>query len=175
MRVLTLNAGREITVENGPRPLARRAELSTEQQDEIREAFELFDTEGSGAVERRDLRILLRALGFEPRRDQIMRILTQAGVGPRVTRIQFREFLAVMAHLINEKEIREEMIKAFNLFDVDGTGKITIENLRHVADQLGEKMTDAELREMIEEADLDKDGAVSASEFLRIMKKTELW
>lgn len=164
----------EINVE-GPRPLTRRAELSSEQQDEIREAFELFDSEGSGAVERRDLRILLSALGFEPRRDQITRILTQTGVGPRVTRIQFREFLTVMSHLINEKEIREEMVKAFSLFDVDNTGKITMDNLRQVADQLGEKMEDNELREMIEEADLDKDGAVSASEFLRIMKKTELW
>lgn len=80
-----------------------------------------------------------------------------------------------MGHLINEKEIREEMVKAFSLFDVDNTGKITVENLRQVAEQLGEKMEENELREMIEEADLDKDGAVSASEFLRIMKKTELW
>lgn len=160
---------------SGARPLARRAQLSPEQEDEIREAFELFDADGSGVVDRKYLRVLLRAVGFDPRRDQISRILQIAGVGPRANRICFDEFYAIMAHLYNEKEIREEMIKAFNLFDVDGSGKITADNLRRVADQLGEKMTDAELIEMIEEADLDKDGAVSATEFVRIMKKTELW
>ena len=164
----------EINVEPS-RPLARRAELSTEQQEEIREAFELFDNDGAGSVERRDLKVLLRALGFDPRREHVTRLLSQVGVGPRAHRIHFKEFLSLMAHLINEKEIREEMVKAFNLFDVDSTGTITVQNLRHVADQLGENMTDAELQEMIKEADLDGDGVVSAAEFLRIMKKTELW
>ena len=80
-----------------------------------------------------------------------------------------------MTHLINEKEICEEMMKAFNLFDVDGSGGITLENLRIVANQLGETMTDKELEEMIKEADINNDGVVDAAEFVRIMKKTELW
>ena len=158
----------------GARPLARRAELSQEQENEIREAFELFDATGSG-VDRKDIRALLRALGFEPRRDQISRILAQAGVGPRVNKIRFREFLAVMAHLTTENEILEEMKRAFQLFDVDDTGNITVDNLRQVADQLGEKMTDDELKEMIEEADQSKKGSVNFPEFFHIMKKTELW
>lgn len=166
----------EITVEgSGSRPLARRAELSTEQQEEIREAFELFDRDGSDSVERRHLKTLLKVLDYEPRREQTARVLAQVGVGPRAARVTYREFVQLMANLINEKEIREEMVKAFNLFDVDGSGKITAANLRHIADQLGENMTDAELNEMIAEADLDHDGAVDAAEFLRIMKKTELW
>lgn len=121
------------------------------------------------------MKVLLRALGFDPRREQITRVLAQVQVAPRATRIYLNEFLALMAHLINEKEIGEEMVKAFNLFDVDSTGNITLENLRHVAEQLGETMTDAELSEMIKEADVDGDGVVSVAEFLRIMKKTELW
>lgn len=157
------------------RPLARRAELSNEQQEEIKEAFELFDSDGVGSVERRDLKVLLRALGYDPRREQVTRLLSQAGVGSRVTRIQFKEFLVLMSNLINEKEIRDEMAKAFNLFDVDGTGGITMENLRRVANQLGETMTDKELDEMIKEADVNNDGVVDAAEFVRIMKKTDLW
>lgn len=166
----------DVTIDvEAARPLARRPELSSEQQEEIKEAFELFDSDGAGSVERRDLKVLLRALGFDPRREQITRLLAIVGVGPRAHRIHFKEFLALMAHLINEKEIREEMVKAFNLFDVDGSGGITMDNLRHVANQLGETMTDKELEEMIKEADLNNDGVVDAAEFLRIMKKTELW
>ena len=41
-----------------------------------------------------------------------------------------------------------------------------------MAKELGETMTDEELQEMIDEADLDHDGEINEQEFLRIMKKT---
>ena len=60
-------------------------------------------------------------------------------------------------------------MKAFRLFDDDETGKITFRNLKRVAKELGENMTDEELQEMIDEADRDGDGEIDESEFLRIM------
>lgn len=159
----------------GARPLSKRPELSEASKEEIREAFELFDSANTGLVEKRELKLMMRALGYEPRKDQLSRMLLTSGISPRAHQIRYEEFLTLMAQIINEKDIQEEMMKAFTLFDVDNCGKITLDNLRTVAEQLGEKMTDSELQEMIHEADLDKDGAVNASEFIRIMKKTELW
>ena len=63
----------------------------------------------------------------------------------------------------------------FNLFDDDQTGHITLRNLKRVAKELGENMTDEELQEMIDEADRDGDGEVNEEEFFRIMKKTSLF
>merc|ERR1712216_297748 len=60
-------------------------------------------------------------------------------------------------------------------FDDDETGKISFKNLKRVAKELGERMTDEELQEMIDEADRDGDGEVNEEEFLRIMKKTNLF
>merc|ERR1711939_423140 len=74
-----------------------------------------------------------------------------------------------------EKDSREEIGKAFRLFDDDETGKISFKNLKRVAKELGERMTDEELQEMIDEADRDGDGEVNEEEFLRIMKKTNLF
>ncbi|CAK0838310.1 unnamed protein product [Prorocentrum cordatum] len=68
-----------------------------------------------------------------------------------------------------------EILKAFRLFDDDETGKITLKNLKRVANELGERMTDEELQEMIDEADRGGDGEVNEEEFLRIMKKTNLF
>jgi centrin-1 len=70
-----------------------------------------------------------------------------------------------------EKDTKEEIMKAFRLFDSDGTGRITFKNLKRVAKELGENLTDEELQEMIDEADRNGDGEIDEDEFLRIMKK----
>jgi Ca2+-binding EF-hand superfamily protein len=67
------------------------------------------------------------------------------------------------------------MLKAFRLFDDDTTGKISLKNLKRVARELGETMTDEELQEMIDEADRDGDGEIGEEDFIRIMKKTNLF
>ena len=61
------------------------------------------------------------------------------------------------------------------MFDDDETGRISLKNLRRVAKELGETMNDEELQEMIDEADRDGDGEISEEEFIRIMKKTNLF
>jgi len=71
----------------------------------------------------------------------------------------------------SDKDSRSDIDKIFNLFDDDGTGKISLRNLKRVAKELGETMTEAELHEMIERADTDNDGEINADEFYTIMTK----
>ena len=66
--------------------------------------------------------------------------------------IDFPEFLDMMTQKMAERDPREEMLKAFRLFDDDETGKISFKNLKRVAKELGENMTDDEIQEMIDEA-----------------------
>lgn len=76
-----------------------------------------------------------------------------------------------MEFKIINRDPKEEMMKTFRLFDDDNTGKISFKNLKRVAKELGERMTDEELQGMIEMADKDGDGEVNADEFMKIMKK----
>lgn len=89
--------------------------------------------------------------------------------------IEFGDFMELMTGKISERDPREEILKAFRLFDDDSTGKISLKNLKRVARELGETMTDEELQEMIDEADRDGDGEINEEEFIRIMKKTNLF
>lgn len=163
----------------GPIPPPRKKttpkpELTEEQKQEIREAFELFDTDGSGFIDVKELKVAMRALGFEPKKEEIKKMINEVdkdGTG----KISFNDFLAVMTQKMAEKDSKEEILKAFRLFDDDETGKISFKNLKRVAKELGENLTDEELQEMIDEADRDGDGEVNQQEFLRIMKKTCLY
>lgn len=89
--------------------------------------------------------------------------------------IDFNDFLMLMTMKMTEKDSKEEILKAFRLFDDDETGKISFKNLKRVAKELGENLTDEELQEMIDEADTDGDGEINEQDFLRIMKKTSLY
>ena len=66
-------------------------------------------------------------------------------------------------------DTEEELIEAFKVFDRDGNGLISAAELRHVMTNLGEKLTDEEVDEMIREADIDGDGHINYEEFVRMM------
>ncbi|NXD85826.1 CETN2 protein, partial [Halcyon senegalensis] len=151
-----------------------KLELTEEQQQEIREAFDLFDADGTGSIDVKELKVAMRALGFEPKKEEIKKMvldIDKEGTG----KISFDDFLAVMTQKMAEKDSKEEILKAFKLFDDDETGKISFKNLKRVAKELGENLTDLELQEMIDIADRDGDGEVNEQEFLRIMQKTSLY
>lgn len=149
-------------------------ELTDDQKQEIREAFDLFDSDGSGQIDAKELKVVMKALGFEPTKEEIRKMIASVDKDGSGT-VNFDEFLVMMTTKMAERDPREEMIKAFRLFDDDETGKITFKNLKRVAVELGENMTDEELQDMIDEADRDGDGEVSLDEFLRIMKKANMF
>ena len=70
-----------------------------------------------------------------------------------------------MTAATEEDELRE----ALRVFDQDQNGFISAAELRHVMTNLGEKLTDEEVDEMIREADVDGDGQINYEEFVKVM------
>jgi centrin-3 len=73
------------------------------------------------------------------------------------------------------RDPEEEIRKAFRLFDEDGSGKISVKNLKRVARELGETLSEDELAAMIEEFDKDGDGLINEEEFTYIMRQTSVY
>lgn len=116
-----------------------------------------IDKDGSGAID------------FE----EFLNMMTAKMVSPGFWHsLNCRRDPAVLPCLQSDRDSREDIQRVFNLFDVQNRGHITFDDLRRVAKELGETMTEAELREMIERADADHDGNVTAEDFFKIMTKT---
>merc|ERR1711924_354586 len=150
-----------------------RTSLSAEQKAEVKEAFDLFDTDGSGAIDAKELKVAMQALGFEPTAAEVAKMVQDIDVDGNAT-IEFEEFVEMMEGKMSDKDQIEEMRKAFKLYDADGCGKIRFKDLKRVAGELGEAMSDAEIQEIIDEADRDGDGALNEDEFMRVMQKQNL-
>ena len=89
--------------------------------------------------------------------------------------IEFDEFLQLMSEKISERNPLEELKKVFRIYDEDDSGTINFDNLKKVALELNEPLTDDEIRDMIKEADKDGDGEVNLDEFLTLMKRAKLF
>ncbi|GBG92054.1 hypothetical protein CBR_g54309 [Chara braunii] len=147
--------------------------LTLEERQEVREAFELFDVDKRGRINYRQVKVAMRALGFNVRKEEVRSLMSeycQDDCSPDDQTATLSEFMDMMAVKIGERDPNEEIAKAFRLFDDDNTGKITMKNLRRIVREIGEDISEQELNSMIEEFDKDGDGEISEAEFYEIMR-----
>ena len=148
--------------------------MSEEQKRDIKHAFDLFDTEKRASIDFHELKVAMRALGFDVKKTDVLELI-QTYDKKQSGRISYGDFLEIMTQRISERDPQEEIMKAFELFDDDNTGKISLKNLRRVARDLGENVGEDDLQAMIDEFDRDMDGEISREEFLAIMSNASLF
>jgi len=147
-----------------------RPGLTEDEIDEIREAFNLFDTTGSGTIDPKELKHAMQSLGFDSKNPTVFRMIMELD-RDMTGSIEFEQFLDAITSKLGDKETRDGIAKIFQLFDDDKSGAITTKNLRRVAQELGETMSEEELREMIERADSMGNGQITLEDFYTIMTK----
>ncbi|RLN17926.1 putative calcium-binding protein CML8 [Panicum miliaceum] len=151
----------------------RRKKLTAQKRKEIKEAFDLFDIDGSGTIDARELNVAMRALGFEMTPEQINQMIAEVDKDGSGT-IDFDEFVHMMTDKMGERDARDELYKAFRIIDKDGNGKISDIDIQRLAIETGEHFTLDEVREMIEAADENGDGEIDLEEFMKMMRRTNL-
>jgi len=148
--------------------------LSEDQKQELREAFDLFDADKTGTIDLHELKVLMRALGFDVKKTDVIKMVHEVDPS-NVGAVDYEQFLEIMSERYAERDPEEEIKKAFTLFDDDHTGRITLKNMKRVARELGENLSEEELQAMIDEFDRDQDGEISAEEFMYIMKQSTMY
>ena len=90
--------------------------MTREQQQELKEAFDLFDTDGSGSIDQKELGVVMQALGFQPNQEEIRKILIDLDQNADGV-LDYQEFFDLMTVKIGGKSVDEEMDELFDLFD----------------------------------------------------------
>ncbi|XP_076309717.1 centrin-3-like isoform X2 [Tachypleus tridentatus] len=153
----------------------KKRTLPDGRKQEIREAFDLFDSDQDNFLSYYECKVVMRALGFDVKKGEVLKIIRQYKINDKdVDKISYSAFEEVVTEWMLNRDPRQEMLKAFHLFDEDGTGKISFSNLKRVVHELGEDISKEELHAMIDEFDVDEDGEISEEEFLAIMLGDEI-
>ena len=149
--------------------MSENSSLTEEQIADCKEAFSLFDKDGDGSISCDELRTVMTSLGENPTTmelEEMIQGVDSDGNG----QIEFSEFLTMMAQKMGTRSFNDEALEAFKVLDKDGSGSISESELRQIMSNIGEDITDEEIKEMMNEADLDGDGQVSFKEFAAIIK-----
>lgn len=145
--------------------------VTEEQMAEYKEAFSLFDKSGTGVISSRELGNLMKSLGQTPTEAELRDLVNEIDINGD-GEIDFGEFVSLMARQVSDHDAEEELREAFKIFDRNEDGFISASELRLVMTNLGEKLTDEEIDDMIREADFDKDGVINYEEFVFMITKT---
>ena len=147
------------------------SDLNSQQVAEFKEAFEIFDQDGDGSISASELGNVMQSLGIQITQTELEDMINDVDADGNGS-IDFPEFVALMSKKMTETETREELKAAFSHFDKDGNGVIDRNELLLVMEQLGERLSDQEADEMMQEADCNGDGQIDFEEFVKMMAAT---
>eukprot|EP00927_Polykrikos_kofoidii_P058905 TRINITY_DN5376_c0_g1_i1.p1 TRINITY_DN5376_c0_g1~~TRINITY_DN5376_c0_g1_i1.p1 ORF type:complete len:591 (+),score=99.70 TRINITY_DN5376_c0_g1_i1:55-1827(+) len=138
--------------------------LSNDDRAKVREYFLALDKSNEGTITLRDLQtVMVEKFHFA---DAEALKVVEAMDSHHDETIHYSDFLAAMVS--TRIELHEDLLRStFNRLDADGTGNITIANLRNI---LGDHYDGEQIENLIKDADFSQDGQISYDEFTAYLK-----
>ncbi|GAM24814.1 hypothetical protein SAMD00019534_079900, partial [Acytostelium subglobosum LB1] len=144
------------------------SKLNEEAQAEFREAFTLHDSNKDGRLEPAEIASALRWLGQNPSATDINDIIREFGGNGALTVEGLFNYLG--KKVVDDFD-EQELIEAFQVFDKDGKGLIGASDLRHILTNLGERLNEEQVEEMLKQSVGSGDGAINYEPFVKNMLK----
>ncbi|KAJ8937432.1 hypothetical protein NQ318_000101 [Aromia moschata] len=132
----------------------------------LKTAFDLLDRNQDGRVTPGEFKIMLNNLGIEIKDDKAEEIIRSAShTGNEL--IDENDFLSFIKQIqlsapdLVDEDLTRDLNAAFKVFDLDGDGYITREELKVAMEMIGENITEEQLTQVIVMADTDHDGRIN--------------
>ena len=143
--------------------------LTEEMISEFKEVFAVFDETGDGTIRTKDLKKVFKCLGQSPTHKEVDDMLNSFNMGG-FREIKFEDFLKLIERKMKETNEKETYYEIFKMFDKEETGCISASEIKYMMINLGEKLTDEEVNEMLSCADTEETDKISYEEFVKMMK-----
>ncbi|KAM0961097.1 hypothetical protein ACFX2I_020415 [Malus domestica] len=141
---------------------------SRAQIAELDQVFKKFDVNGDGKISSSELGAIMSSLG-QPSSDEELNSMISEVDSDGDGFINFKEFVELNTKGVDSAEALENLKDAFSVYDIDGNGSISAEELYEVLRSLGDECSIDECRQMIGGVDSDGDGMISFEEFKVMM------
>ncbi|KAH8371893.1 hypothetical protein KR093_009267 [Drosophila rubida] len=143
-------------------------DLSPRELQEFQHAFDMLDSEHDGSITFKDLATFIRNLGKEATENELLAMINEVDADGNGS-VEFAEFVTAMTMRMCRMPDDDELREAFRVFDRDNSGYITVEKIRNVMVDLSTKVTEEEIEEMLRDANVEFETALSFEDFSRIM------
>ncbi|XP_047958438.1 calcium-binding allergen Ole e 8-like [Salvia hispanica] len=137
--------------------------------NDIGKVFARFDSNSDGKISAEELAGVLQALGSTASPDEVDRMMQEIDTD-RDGHISLDEFAAFFP---SNKSAEKELLEAFNLYDQDHDGKISVKELHQILSRLGERISELDCAGMIKNVDSDGDSFVNFDEFRKMMSSAK--
>jgi len=142
-------------------------QITRDDTECLRDAFALFDADDDGEITTEELAKIMNHHGFYPSPEELNTMVGNVDKNSNGT-VDYDEFVEMMLKRKDVDKI-DDIAQAFKVFDKDGDGLISAEEIRITMNDLGEELTEEEVKAMLAEADVNGDGQIDFTEFKRIM------
>ncbi|GFQ06396.1 calmodulin-like protein 3 [Phtheirospermum japonicum] len=138
---------------------------------ELKRVFQMFDRNGDGRITKQELNDSLENMGIFIPDKELSAMIDKIDINGDGC-VDIGEFETLYQNIMDERDVEEDMREAFNVFDQNGDGFITVDELKSVLASLGLKQGRAaeDCKKMIMRVDADGDGMVDFSEFKQMMR-----
>ena len=144
--------------------------FTEKEQKSFRNAFTLFDKDHDGKLSTKEVDDVLRFLGKDPSEYELEFVLKDLDMYGNGT-LTFPQFLKLLSQKYNDTKFNVEEMKAvFRIFDKDGDGYITSDEIQEEMSTHGAVFSDQQIKQMMEGADSNGDGRIDYEEFVKLME-----
>jgi Ca2+-binding EF-hand superfamily protein len=141
--------------------------LTDEKIKECKIIFDLIDKDKDTKITPEELGPALRVCGASPSQQELEMAIQSSG--DKSNLINFEKFIDIYEKLINNQDSEEDIINELKKLDKNGSGNITVKDLRSLLANYGDVLTKEEVDDVVQEANADKNGNINIEKFAKIL------